>query len=211
MKHKWIIILIITVVFKLELAGDYLHTVDKKVYEGKMVAFKYDTVYFNVYKFGKVYNTVRFPLNNVWKIEFNEPGEEGLETSFEIEQDYMKLRKGKRTKMMVLPATEKWAATGIEVKIGQEILFSVSGSIHIDEKTKVYQNGESHLDWNNNKPLPNQPTGALIGRIGEKGDPFYIGADKAPFQVSAKGHLFIGINDFDFSDNTGKFTVTIYY
>lgn len=214
MKQKWIVIFIfaaMAVVFKLDLAGDFLHTVDKKVYEGKMVAFKYDTVYFNVYKFGKIYKTVRFPLFQVWKIEFNDPKKEGMESSFEIEQNYKKLRRGKRSKKIILPATEKWLDTGIALKIGREILFSVTGSIHIDEKTMVYQNGESYLNWNNRKPLPNQPTGAVIGRIGKKGTPFYIGDDKAPFQLPRKGNLFIGVNDFDFSDNTGKFTVTIYY
>ena len=34
--------------------ADTLYTIDNKVYEGKMVAFKYGTVYFNVYKFGKM-------------------------------------------------------------------------------------------------------------------------------------------------------------
>jgi hypothetical protein len=211
MKQKWIIILIIVAIFQLDLVGDYLHTLDKKVYEGKMVAFKFDTIYFNVYKFGKIYRTVRFPLYKVWKIEFNEPKTEGLESSFDIEQNYKRLRKGKRTKKIVLPATEKWLDTGIKLNIGQEILFTVSGSIHIDEKNMVYQNGESQLNWNNKKPMANQPTGAVIGRIGKRGKPFYIGDDKAPFQVSGKGQLFIGINDFKFSDNSGQFTVTIYY
>jgi hypothetical protein len=75
----------------------------------------------------------------------------------------------------------------------------------------VYQIGESEVKWNKKKPLPNQPTGAIIGRIGKKGDMFYIGDDKAPFQVGEKGRLYIGVNDFDFSDNSGKFTVNIYY
>ena len=79
MKKKWIIILTAFALLALDLVGDYLHTVDKKVYEGKMVAFKYDTVYFNVYKFGKIYKTVRFPLYKVWKIEFNDPKKEGME------------------------------------------------------------------------------------------------------------------------------------
>jgi hypothetical protein len=213
MKQKWVIIFIFLVVIfsSWELPGDYLHTVDRKVYEGKMVAFKFNTIYFNVYKFGKIYHTKRFPLYKVWKIEFNTPRTEGLESPFEVEQNYNKLRKGKRYKKIQLDATQKWIDTGIDVEIGKEVLFSASGSIYINKETLVYQNGELEPNWNKKKPLPNQPTGAIIGRVGKKGDMFYIGDDKAPFQMAQKGHLFIGINDFDFSDNSGKFVITIYY
>jgi hypothetical protein len=213
MKKKWVFIVIFLAVifFSRQLSGDYLHTVDRKVYEGKMVAFKFNTIYFNVYKFGKIYRTKRFPLYKVWKIEFNTPRSEGLESSFEVEQNYNKLRKGKRHKKITLIASQKWFDTGIDVKIGQEVLFSASGSIFIDKDTMVYQNGELEPNWNKKKPMPNQPTGAIIGRVGKKGDMFYIGDDKAPFQMAQKGRLFIGINDFDFSNNSGGFAVTVYY
>jgi len=213
MKKKGIIIFAIAAVLFLvyNAYGDYLHTVDRKIYEGKMVAFKFNTIYFNVYKFGKIYKTVRFPLYEVWKIEFNEPKKEGLQSSFEVEQDYDKLRKGKRSKKIMLLAVEKWIDTEIDVLIGQDLLFSASGSIYINPKVMVYQAGEAFVDWNNKKPLPNQPTGAVIGKIGKNGKPFYIGDDKAPFQIAEKGRLFIGINDYEYNDNDGKFTVTIYY
>ncbi len=206
---KRIIILIVLVVFSFQLRADKLTTVDRKEYEGKMVAFKYSTIYFNVYKFGKIYKTRRFPMYEVWKIEFNSP-REGLESSYEMESPYKKLRRGKRSKKVTLNANEKWMDTGIKLKMGQEILFSASGSIFINKDTQVYQNGESTLNWNNKKPLPNQPTGAIIARVGKRGELFYVGDDKAPFQITQKGNLYIGINDFDLTDNSGQFTVTIY-
>jgi len=190
--------------------SDLLHTTDRKVYEGKLVAFKFNTIFFNVYKFGKIVSSERFPLDKVWKIEFNEP-EKRLESSYDLEQNYEKLRRGKRSKKIVLQGTTKWIDTGIDVRLGQDILFDVTGSIYIDERTSVFQNGELELNWNKGKPLPNQPTGAIIGKIGEKGTMFYIGADRAPFQVIEKGRLIIGVNDFDFKDNSGKFTVTIFF
>jgi hypothetical protein len=211
MKKKWTIILIVFIAFSFNLAADYLHTVDRKVYEGKMVAFKYDTVYFNVYKFDKIYKTMRFPLYKVWKVEFNEPKKDGLASSFEVEQNYNKLRRGKRSKKLSLIATEKWLDTGIDVKIGQDILFQATGSIYIDAHNMVYQDGEEYVNWNKKKPMPNQPTGSIIGKVGKKGKFFYIGNDKAPFQMSKKGRLFIGVNDFNFTDNNGKFSVTVYY
>jgi hypothetical protein len=211
MKKKSILLVTVLAVFTLSLSADFLHTVDREVYEGKMVAFKYDTIYFNVYKFDKIYKTIRFPLYKVWKIEFNEPKKEGLASSFEVEQNYDKLRKGKRSKKIVLDATERWLDSGIDVIVGQEILFEAAGSIYIDDNNMVYQDGEEFVNWNKKKPMPNQPTGAIIGRIGKKGNYFYIGNDKAPFPMSSPGRLFIGINDYNFADNKGKFTITVYY
>ncbi|MCP4147945.1 MAG: hypothetical protein GY757_09350 [bacterium] len=210
MKNK-IIIISMLLVFFAGLSGDTLTTIDKKEYDGKMVAFKFDTVYFNVYKSGKIYRTRRFPLNEVWKIEFNSPRQEGLESSFEMESNYKKLRRGKRIKKVTLSANQKWVDTGITLRIGRDILFSATGSIFIDKETQVYQNGELTLNWNNKKSIPNQPTGAIIAKIGKRGEPFYVGDDKAPFQISKKGNLFIGINDYNFTDNSGKYIVTIYY
>jgi len=211
MKQKIIIILLVSAVFTLNLYSDFLHTIDRKVYEGEMVAFKFNTIYFNVYKFGKIHHTKRFPLSMVWKIEFREPQKEGLESSFEIEQNYNRLRRGKRIKKVILPGNQEWIDTGIQVRIGQEIMFSASGSINIDEKTPVYQSGEDYVKWNKSKAMPNQPTGAIIGKVGKKGELFYIGDDKAPFQMTEKGRLYLGVNDFEFQNNSGQFTITIYY
>ncbi len=211
MKKKSVLFLIILTAFQLALIGDTLYTTDRKSYEGKIVAFKYDTIYFNVYKFDKVFTTMRFPMNEIWKIELNKPKKAGLGSSFEVEQDYNKLRKGKRSKVLTLNSATAWLDTGIDVKVRQGFLFSATGSIYIDPRSMVYQNGEEYLNWNKQKPLPNQPTGAIIGKVGQKGKPFYIGNNQMPYQVVEAGRLFIGINDFDFKDNTGQFSVTLYY
>lgn len=191
--------------------SDTLVTVDRQVYEGKMVAFKYGTIIFNAYKFGKYDSKMSFPIYKVWKIEFNAPKQVGIETNYEIEQNYKKLRRGKRFKKIVLEGNQEWLDTGINLKEGQDILFSVSGCIYIDDKKLVYQNGEPDVIWNKKKPLANHPTGALIAKVGEKGEPFYVGNDRAPFQIPKQGKLFLGINDFDFEDNSGKFIISVYY
>lgn len=212
MRQK-IIITIIAVLFilSIQLPADKLTTVDRQEYEGKMVAFKFNTIYFNIYKFGKAYKTKRFPLYQVWKVEFNDPREAGLKSTFEMESSYKKLRRGKRSKKLLLNADQKWMPTGIQLRIGQEILFLASGSVFINKDTQVYQNGELTLTWNNKKSMPNQPTGAIIGKVGKRGEPFYVGDDKAPFQITQKGELFLGVNDSDFTDNSGQFVVYVYY
>lgn len=211
-KNKfWFVLVALLFLLKICLFGDFLYTVDGKVYEGKMVAFKYNVIFFNVYKFGKFFRLMRFPLSEVWKMEFNQRENEGLISPFEIESSYTKFRQGKNSKTFEIMGSQAWLDTGINVRIGQEVLFSVTGSINIDQETKVFQNGELNLTLNRNKPLPNHPTGALISKVGEKGEPFYVGDDKAPFHMIQNDRLYIGINDFDFEDNSGSFKVIVYY
>lgn len=190
--------------------GDILYTTDNKVYEGKFVAYRYETVYFNVYKFGKVSDTKRFPLFRVHKIIFN-PKQEGVEASHELEQKYKKFRRGKRVIRITLKAGEKWKDTGIRLRENQDILFFITGSIVIAKDHKVFHYGELNVKWNRKKQLPTQPTGAVIAKIGEEGHPFYVGNNKAPFKSKVKGNLYIGINDHKFKDNEGEFQVTVYY
>lgn len=211
MKKKSAILICLFIGFNFLVYSDSLYTIDGKIYEGKMVEFKYETVYFNVYKFGKFFRSERFPLWLVWKVEFNIPQKDSLLSNFEIDQLYKKFRKGKRIKKINLMADMNWLNTGINVKIGQDILFAVTGSIYITEEVKVFHNGEFPLNWHRGKPLSNHPTGAVIAKIGKKGQPFYVGDDKAPFYISKKGKLYIGINDYNFEDNSSSFMVTIYY
>jgi hypothetical protein len=62
--------------------ADRLTTVNREEFEGKMEAYKFGTIYFNVYRFGKIYRTMRFQVNEVWKISLMNP-EEGW-TSLEM-------------------------------------------------------------------------------------------------------------------------------
>ncbi len=210
MKLKLTLLIITLLSFSNVLFPDVLYTIDNQVYEGEFVAYRYETIYFNVYKFGKVSDSKRFPLFKVHKIIFN-PKQEGIETSYELEQNYEKLRNGKRMIRITLGAGKAWKDTGINVKIDQKILFSITGSVLIEKDHKVFHYGELNVKWNKNKQMPTQPTGAVIAKIGKNGAPFYVGNNKAPFQSKKKGRLFIGINDYNFEDNEGSFSVSIYY
>ncbi len=188
-----------------------LYTVDGTKYEGKLVNFKYGLMHFNIYKFNKYKSLRKFPLAQIWKIEFNSPKEIGITSSFETESLYAKLRRGKKFRRFILKGNTNWLNTGINIKSGQNILFSISGAIFITKKKQVFQNGELNVKWNKNKQLPVQPTGAVIAKIGEKNNPFYIGNNKAPIKSISDGKLFIGINDFNFNNNSGSFVIKIYY
>ncbi len=204
------VLTMVILLFSSTLLSDTLYTVDNNVYEGKLVAFKYGTIYFNIYKFGNISKTKRFPLFKVHKIVFN-PKEEGVETSYEIEQTYKRMRRGKRSKIIYLSAQSNWKNSNIKLKKNQTLLFSINGSIRIFKDHKVYQDGELNVTWNKKKQLPTQPTGAVIAKIGEDGIPFYVGNNKAPFIVKKSGYLYLGINDYNFKDNSGEFIIKIFY
>jgi len=57
-------------------------------------------------------------------------------------------------------------------------------------------------------PLPSVPGGALIGRIGEEGQPRYVGKDTR-WQAEHDGLLYLRIDDDILSDNEGAVTVKV--
>jgi len=212
MKKKIAFIFIIIISVLSIYAGTHiLYTTDGTKYEGNLVAFKYGLLHFNVYKFNRYKTLRKFPISKVWKIEFNTPKEVGIASSFETESVYARLRRGKRLAKITLKGNTKWLNTGINIRDNQSILFSVSGAIHINKRKQVFQDGELEVKWNKNKTLPVQSTGAVIAKIGKDGKPFYIGSNKTPIRCNSKGKLFIGINDFNFDDNSGNFIVKIFY
>jgi hypothetical protein len=54
--------------------------------------------------------------------------------------------------------------------------------------------------------VPALPYGMLVGRIGENGKPFRIGRIA---QVAQHDVLYLNINDSDYSDNSGAYTITV--
>lgn len=57
-------------------------------------------------------------------------------------------------------------------------------------------------------PMNYAPGGALLGRIGDAGEPFYVGADATGATVQA-GMLYLRINDDILSDNRGQLVIDI--
>lgn len=53
--------------------------------------------------------------------------------------------------------------------------------------------------------VPSLPYGTLVGRIGENGKPFKLGVRA---QVAQHDVFYLNINDSDYADNSGAYTVT---
>lgn len=118
---------------------------------------------------------------------------------------------GLREREVEVPGATAWVQTAIELRDGQEIWFDSRGEVRWGPDRKDGPGGEGGSPRNPKRPIPNRPGAALIGKIGEAGDPFFIGADKGPIRVRGRGTLFLGVNDDYLQDNSGAFRVIVYY
>ena len=119
---------------------------------------------------------------------------------------------GLRERAVTVRANAQWTDTGVEVRFGQEVYFEAVGEIRWGPgDRRDGPGGERNSPFNANRPMPNRAGGALIGRIGESNDFFFVGMETEAIRVRASGRLFLGINDDVLADNSGNFRVVVYY
>ncbi|MDD5556757.1 MAG: alkaline phosphatase family protein [bacterium] len=123
-----------------------------------------------------------------------------------------------------VPADRPFVETGVTLRRGEPFRITASGEIEAFRRRRWSRDGSDRLvgprgtyNWRDsvaNEAFPlaaaergPAPCYCLIGRIGG-GEPFYVGADHRG-EAAADGPLSLGVNDFDFSDNTGSFTAEI--
>ena len=109
-------------------------------------------------------------------------------------------------------ATDDWISTGISTTTDFVLSFQSKGTIGLSKKSEVKADpdGVPQNTWKNNYsyPLINENTGALIGKISDRGEPFKIG-DKFRYVPPNDGVIFLRVNDKKLTDNSGAFDVTI--
>lgn len=111
---------------------------------------------------------------------------------------------------ITIPANQAWVDTGITVVRGQPVQFAASGDIMISGNASSGIGGSPAATVQGIRyPVADAPVGALIGRIGNNGRPFLIGANSGPIPMPATGRIMLGVNDDHVGDNTGNFTVTV--
>lgn len=159
---------------------------------------------------------LRIPRSEIVRIEFG-PEEQ---SSFGRDNDGRDDRRndagpgmprGMRERQTSVTAREPWTDTGIDVRAGQAIYFAASGETRWGPNRRDGAAGERNSPVNQGRPLPDRPAAALIGRIGNGNDVFFIGTDAGPFRARASGRLFLGVNDDVLTDNTGSLRVTVSY
>jgi len=117
-----------------------------------------------------------------------------------------------------VPATSRGVDSGLDVRAGDQITFTTTGTIIAGRRTgQVGPEGGRNTGFSsvvNARPVSTAGPGALIGFIrtpdGQTSQPFLIGS-QLTFTVPADGRLYLAINDDDFSDNSGSFSVKIRY
>ena len=123
----------------------------------------------------------------------------------------------------VVSAERVWTRTGLALEKGQRVTVSATGSVvayqpSLREKEVVAEVGPEGTYLFSDRvadrefPLPAAgggpaPCYGLIGRIGG-GAPFFIGTSRT-WTADRGGELWLGVNDFDVSDNSGEFLATI--
>ncbi len=197
-------------IFISALNADKIVLSNGEVYYGELVGYSNGIIYFDVQDRYKA-QTLRIPKTEVVRIEFVEEVEQSQVS--EEDRYIEEMKRGKRQKAVTVFANVPWLDTLIDVKEGQILFFETKGTIRIGpgaSRSRIGPEGEPKKIWNDNKPIPGESTGALIGRIGNTGA-FYIGNQKREFRMPASGRLYLGINDDFLGDNSGFFTVVIYY
>jgi hypothetical protein len=101
-----------------------------------------------------------------------------------------------------------WADTGLTVRRGQRLRILATGRISLRKGRLSTPAGLSHV-VDTEKLMRGEPTGALIAVVGDNNDEFiFIGAGRE-FVTTRAGRLFLGVNEWNLSDNTGAYSVTV--
>src|SRR5579883_1648282 len=112
-----------------------------------------------------------------------------------------------------LTGENSWTDTGIDVRAGERLVFTVTGSAHYaDAKQDAGPAGlpRGFKDLLRILPFNDAGRGAVIGRIGDKdtAQPFLIGPKKE-VTSPVDGRLSVGINQTADDTGTGTYTVRI--
>ncbi len=117
-----------------------------------------------------------------------------------------------------VPGTSRNLDTGIDVRAGDPINITASGTIIAGRRIgQVGPEGASATGFGavvNGRPVPSAGVGALIAYIrmsnGQLSAAYLVGSSLSS-SVPVDGRLILAINDDDFSDNSGAFSVRIRY
>ena len=115
-----------------------------------------------------------------------------------------------------VPATSRGTDTNIDVRAGDQITLTATGTITAGRRVgDVGPDGARSTGLGiNARPLPTAGVGALIAYIrmpnGQLSQAYLIGSNLTT-TVPIDGRLILAINDDDYSDNSGSFSVRIRY
>lgn len=121
-------------------------------------------------------------------------------------------------KVVVVPGNQpRGIDSGIDLRAGDQVTISAQGNVTAGRRAGVVspdggrQGAASILGT---YPVANAGVGALIGYIvssdGQTSQPFLVGS-QSTFTTPVDGRLYLLVNDDNYSDNSGSFSVRIIY
>lgn len=124
--------------------------------------------------------------------------------------------RGMRDTTIEVPGNSRGTDTGIDVRAGDQIMFTASGTVVAGQRAgEVGPEGRRSSGFGgiiSARPVPSSGVGALVGYIrtldGQASQAFLVGSSLT-WTAPVDGRLFLLINDDDYSDNRGSFTVRI--
>lgn len=197
----------------LPIGADTLVLRDGRSLEGELMSLQNGRMEFRTDR-GRI---ERFSVDDVDRIEFYDPRDRDNRSRDRYRDDQNRRGpendrpSGLREREISVRGGTDWTATNIELRGGQDIWLDSRGEVRWGPGRKDGPGGEGGSPRNAARPIPNRPAAALIGKVGESGDPFFIGTDSGPIRVRGRGQLFLGINDDYLQDNSGAFRVIVFY
>jgi len=107
----------------------------------------------------------------------------------------------------IVYAYRQWQSTGIKLNTGDRFTVAARGEWSYSPVVGLH-GPEGAQPAPPYYLLSSAPGGALIGQVGENGDPFYVGRSTTGI-ASAPGLLYLRINDDRLGDNIGQLTIEI--
>lgn len=128
-------------------------------------------------------------------------------------------RGNQRERSFDVPANSRGLDTGIDVRAGEPITFTATGTIVAGSRVgEVGPDGaRSSSGFGsvvNARPVASAGVGALIGYIRNTNgslSPAYLIGSSLTTSVPMDGRLILAVNDDNYNDNTGTFRVTVRY
>jgi hypothetical protein len=193
--------------------ADTLVLRDGRRVQGSLVAVRGDDIEFDAQRgFFGGRDRQRFDRRDVLRIEFDGADDRG--DRFDRDEDRREGRarpSGMRERNVSVDSWVAWSDAGIEVRAGQTLYFNATGRVRWGPNRQDGPGGEHDSPRNDSRPIPGRPAAALVGRVGDSNDIFFIGEDTGGIRMRASGRLYLGVNDDYLKDNTGSFRVTVYY
>ena len=216
--HAWAWTGLLCLVLGVSLGADTLFLRNGDRVQGQLVSVRNGVVEFDAQRGFSGRERIRVDLADVTRIEFDryDRSDNDSNNRFGGNNDRpggnsSSRPSGMRERTVAVNAAEQWQDTGVVVRAGQTVYFAASGRVRWGPGRQDGPDGERNSPRNDARPMPNRPAAALIARVGESNDYFFIGDDTGPIRVRSNGRLYLGINDDFLRDNSGSFRVTVYY